>query len=137
MHPNFRSDDIIPRLTALAPIISIRYIANDPSEWEVVYQPEATQEQKDAVAAFIASLDANQPSVPFSLDKGKFIKGLRNSGRLNAIRGIINQLGNDTDASIDWEYSPTIRRDSALIEQMKQRLNLTDAEIDEIFLSGN
>lgn len=136
MHPNFRSDDIVPRLLALAPIISVRYISNTPNEWEVVYTPEATQEQKDAVAAFIASLDPDQPSVPFALDKGKFVKGLRNAGRLNALRGIINQLGNDTDASIDWEYSPTIRRDSPLIEQMKQRLGLSDADIDAIFSAG-
>lgn len=35
-----------------------------------------------------------------------------------------------------WEYSPTIRRDSALVTSMAALLSLSDAQVDDLFRSA-
>ena len=56
-----------------------------------------------------------------------------------AVASAIAAISNDTDrelAQIDWEYSITVKRVSPLVASLGPSLNLTDAQIDALFVAA-
>jgi hypothetical protein len=47
---------------------------------------------------------------------------------------VANMPGSEGEAArIEWEYAQEVRRDSALVASMSAALNLSDAQLDELF----
>ena len=57
------------------------------------------------------------------------------SGLLDDVEEMITQA--DRAVQIEWEYSNTVRRDSALVNAIGNQLGLTEQEIDQLFTEAN
>lgn len=42
-----------------------------------------------------------------------------------------------TAATIEWEYSQTVRRDRSFVATIGQALGLSESQIDDLFIAGN
>jgi len=60
---------------------------------------------------------------------------LHNAGLLSAADAFVQSLGGA--AQIEWEYAQEIRRDHALVAALQAELQLTDEQIDQLFIAAN
>lgn len=60
---------------------------------------------------------------------------LHKMGLLTHVQSVINALPEPqkTEAQIEWDYSQEVKRDFPLVAVMKQGLNLTDEQLDNLF----
>lgn len=73
-----------------------------------------------------------EPYQPTIVDMRQARLALLQAGLLPVINAAIESLGEA--AKIEWEFASVVRRDSPLIEMVKQGQGLTDTQIDELFL---
>ena len=56
-------------------------------------------------------------------------------------QGVLDQVNalieGNAEAQIEWEYATTIERSNMLVTTMQNALNLTDEQVDEMFLSAS
>ena len=92
------------------------------------------QERAEAKAAL-------PPEVPQSVSMAQARKALVLGGvSMASVASAIAAISDDTDrelAQIDWEYSTTVRRLSPLVVSLGPLLNLTDAQIDGLFVAAS
>lgn len=65
--------------------------------------------------------------------KALILGGISIASVNTAIDGIVDATEREL-AQTDWEYSATVRRDSALVTSLGPILDLTDEQIDDLFL---
>jgi len=80
--------------------------------------------------------DFHQP-VPVRITRSQAKKALfrKNSALGSAIDTVINESGNE-EAKIDWENSTHFYRDNPFIQSLAEKIPLTDAEVDQLFIDG-
>jgi|688.fasta_scaffold391428_2 hypothetical protein len=78
-------------------------------------------------------LDKNKLRVPYAITPIQARMGFLNVGLLDKVETLINA---DKVKTIWWEYSLEIHRNNEHILSLTQALNLTDTEMDDIFISG-
>lgn len=82
----------------------------------------------------------NQPTqVPHSVTPRQFRMSLVQKGiELSTVTAIIDSLPEpeQTLARINWEYATSFDRDNEMLNQMAPALNLSPADLDEIFING-
>jgi len=98
---------------------------------------ELTDREIEAINAK-AALPADVPhSVSMSqARKAMVLGGVSMASVATAISGIEDATQREL-AQIDWEYSTTVRRTSPLITSLGPSLNLTDAQIDALFIAAS
>lgn len=134
MNEKFRLGDVHRKIEKVTHVDSIEY--RDDGTWGVLWSEGTTQEQKDQILAILNAVDVNEPTAPRYVKKVKFMKAVRDRGRLNAFQGMINSLGATSDLRFDWDFDDVIDAEGPLIAHMKAQLNLTDEELEEIFLGA-
>lgn len=60
-------------------------------------------------------------------------KALHQLGYLSSIESYMSVYGSEEDR-IDWQYATEIKRNHPLVEQMRTMLNLTNEDIDNLFI---
>jgi hypothetical protein len=60
---------------------------------------------------------------------------LLQAGLLDTVQQIID--AGDAALKIEWEYRTEIRRDASLVIALASQLNLTDEQVDELFLQAS
>lgn len=113
-------------IAAVCPIDGIKY--NGPGNIEIDFRPEATQAQKDAALALVATLDTE---VPVAVTKYQFKVALLRSGQLENVKTAASSLSDE--AKLYWEDNADIKRDSILIDELKVIMGLNDTQINNFF----
>ena len=79
--------------------------------------------------------------VPSVIDMAQARKALVLGGvSMASVDSAIAAISDDTErelTQIDWEYSTSVRRVSPLVESLGPVLELTDANIDELFIAAS
>jgi len=75
---------------------------------------------------------------PRSLTPRQARLALLKAGLLDEVQGAFAQLPEPerTAAQIEWEFALSVERNSPLVSQFGPLLGLTEAQIDELFVSG-
>ena len=60
---------------------------------------------------------------------------LHRMGLLSQVQSVINSLPEPqkTEAQIEWDFAQDVKRDFPLVAVMKQGLNLTEEQLDDLF----
>jgi len=74
------------------------------------------------------------PHVPDSVDMASARIALIRAGLLDAVEAAVQAAG--PEAVAQWEYRGVIRREAALVQQLKVVLNLTEQQLDELFTTA-
>lgn len=91
-------------------------------------QPVITQEEIDAWLS--------KPRVPASVTPYQARIALLGAGLLDQVNTLMADPNTPQAAKIAWEYATTWERSSAFIGQLGPLLNLTDAQIDDLFVAA-
>lgn len=70
--------------------------------------------------------------VPDEISMRQARLALLEAGLLGAVKNAIDTSANEALA-IEWEFASVVRRNSTTVESLISILNLTDAQVDEIF----
>ena len=90
-------------------------------------------EMTDAyLLSVIASFDA--PSIPEAVTMRQARLALHAAGLLDAVTAAITAAG--PTAVIEWDYAQEVHRGYGLVAQMAGALGMTDAQIDQLFLTA-
>ena len=73
------------------------------------------------------------PPVPESVPAHHIRRALSAAGLRAQVEGAIAALPDGHEMRDDWEYAPTIRRDSRGVETLRSALGLTPAQVDDVF----
>ena len=101
---------------------------------------QATQAELDqrAIDDAQALIDAERARIPSVVTMAQARKALILGGvPITAVNAAIAAIPDATQrqlAETDWEYSTTVRRDSALVNSLAPLLDLTDDDVDELFV---
>lgn len=76
------------------------------------------------------------PQVPAFVPMWKAKTALAMAGKLSAANAAVSASGNDV-VMLAWEYAADIHRDSVALQQMAAALNLTESEVDQLFIAAN
>ena len=90
-------------------------------------------------AVLIQEMDNLPVAVPRSITPRQFKMSLFNFGvPLSQVEGIINSFDEPlrTYARVNWESSTSFDRHNEMLNQMAPALNLSHADLDEIFING-
>ncbi|ATG93084.1 hypothetical protein CQB05_02680 [Paracidovorax citrulli] len=73
--------------------------------------------------------------VPEEVTMGQARLALLDIGKLQAVEAVLAGMPEPerTRAKIEWDYRPTVRRDSQLVAQLGAAIGLTRRELDDIF----
>ena len=101
-----------------------------------------TRPTPDHVAQADGTWAIPQPTpeqIPSSVTMRQARLALLGTGMLDAVSaGIESMPGVDGAAArIEWEYAATVERESPLINGLSVAVGLTDAQVDELFLSAS
>ena len=109
----------------------------DPNKLSAWYGPDPEPSQEAIEAAWAEYQSA--VNVPDSIDMRRARLALRAAGHLAAVNAAIEAMEGDAseDARIEWEYATTIKRDHPLVAAMQQALDLTDQQLDDLFLAAS
>lgn len=79
-----------------------------------------------------------QPAVPVVVTMRQARLALLNAGLLPSVSNTIaGLLGTSGDAArIEWEFSPTLKRDHPLVASLSASLGLTSAQLDALFTAA-
>lgn len=90
----------------------------------------------DAEAAAIMA--ARTPSVPASVSMRQARLALLGAGLLSSVDAAIAALPSPAKeaAQIEWDYASEVQRDNALIASLASGLGLTEAQIDDLFITA-
>lgn len=83
--------------------------------------------------------DVPVPAVPASVTMRQARLALLQAGLLSTVNDAIAAMpGADGDAArIEWEYSQEVQRNRALVLALAPVLNLTDAQLDQLFITAS
>jgi hypothetical protein len=98
---------------------------------------DAAIADRDRIAAELADLraqiEAQAAQAALSVPAHHLRRALRDAGLRAQVDALIASLPADHPMREDWEYAPTFRRDAQGIEQVRQALGLTHAQVDDVF----
>jgi hypothetical protein len=98
-----------------------------------------TVERVNGVVTFVHVLeDAPAPVVPVSISMRQARLALLQAGLLSAVEAAINDLTepDKSAARIEWEYATEMRRDHALIAALAAEMQLSEQQIDGLFIAA-
>ena len=98
-----------------------------------------TVDRVNGVVTFVHVLeDLPAPVVPVSISMRQARLALLQAGLLSAVEAAINDLTepDKSAARIEWEYATEMRRDHALIAALAVEMQLSDQQIDELFIAA-
>ena len=75
--------------------------------------------------------------IPTSVTMRQARLALRQAGLLSTIQTYIDNIADVNTreiAKIEWEYSQTVNRDFHLVQSLKSTLNLTESQLDDLFI---
>jgi len=98
---------------------------------EIIFEPSATQAERDAATARLAALTVEELEVPDTVTKYQFKLALYNLGRLDDVKAQAPNLSDE--AKIYWEDNTIINIDSPLIQELQVLMGLTDAQVRVFF----
>lgn len=93
--------------------------------------PEDSLEITDEEAEQIRLGSIAAPAIPSIVSMRQARLALLQAGLLSTVSGAI-AAGGDAD-KIEWEYAADVDRNSPLVQNMKAGLNLSDADLDNLF----
>lgn len=114
------------KLEAVCPIHGIIY--DGPGNVTIDFKDEATQGERDAATALLATLDTE---VPLRVTRAQFKRAVLNAGQLANVKAQYANLSDE--AKIYWEDAKWIEEDSALITELKALLGFTDTQVETFF----
>ena len=80
--------------------------------------------------------DKLKPQVPQQVTPRQARLALLQIGKLDAVSAALAAIPDPaqrTAAQIEWEYATVIERNSPLVQSLAAGLNLTDAQLDDLF----
>lgn len=98
-----------------------------------------TVERVNGVVTFVHVLeDAPAPEVPQSISMRQARLALLQAGLLSGVETAINDLTepDKSAARIEWEYATEMRRDHALIAALAAEMQLSEQQIDDLFIAA-
>lgn len=87
---------------------------------------------ESAIAAVVAGAPLPSP-VPDSVPAHHIRRALSAAGLRANVESAIAALPEGHEMRDDWEYAPTIRRDSIGVEMLRAGLGLTHKQVDDVF----
>jgi hypothetical protein len=84
----------------------------------------------------ILPYEAPPSEVPGSVTPWQAREALRLAGILGLVNSYIDALGSDHAAYIAWHYAERIRRNSPLVESLAPAFNLTEGQLDNLFITA-
>lgn len=128
----------------LGPTFAIEISAADlsgiPFWWDadfnVNFNDDVTQEQRDAVLAVIDAHDPTRRVVPSSVTRYQARVALANSGLLEQVNAYFDALPDSDTGKMAWLEAPTVERHSPALIAAAHALGLTDEQIDQLFITG-
>jgi hypothetical protein len=98
--------------------------------------PQATYggQVYDATANTLSPAPPPAPTVPQVVSPKQARIALLNAGLLDQVQAAVDAAGGAT--KIAWEYATEISRTDPLIETLAQSLQLTDAQVDQLFTAA-
>lgn len=105
-----------------------------PNAWQwdeanqtwIEHDPVAIQAARDELIP--------KPVVPTQVSMRQARIALLRAGLLDTVTAYLSQ---DQEAAITWEFATEVRRNDPLIEQVKQMANMTDEQIDNLFIEAS
>jgi hypothetical protein len=79
------------------------------------------------------------PQAPVQVQMRQARLALLDAGLLDNVDAAITGIADPTSrkaAHIEWEFSPTVKRDSALVAQLAPALGLSDTQLDALFTAA-
>lgn len=89
----------------------------------------------EEIVAFESSRGPGEESVPPAVSMRQARLALHAANLLASVETAIEQA--DMTARIEWEYATELRRDHPLVAQLGQTLELSEAEIDDLFTTAS
>lgn len=108
----------------------------DKTTWRVDFQTDATQAQKNAAQTIINNWDASAPAPPMTAPMWAVRTVLQNNGLFNQAQTLIDASTDNALKNV-WEYGNFADRNSKAIASLGTTLNLTDAQVDKMFIDAN
>ena len=131
----FMSDAVqVPDFNFTEPLDCYEYVNNQiqlKADWEAI---------KEGIEAEAAGQVQNEQGVyvPQSLTARQARLALHNIGKLADVPAAIAALPEPqkTNAEIEWEYATHIERSNPFVDVLADALQLTDEQIDQLFVEG-
>lgn len=78
------------------------------------------------------------PSIPTSVSMRQARLALLGAGLLSSVDAAIAAMSSPAKeaAQIEWDYASEVQRDNALISSLATGLGLTEAQIDDLFITA-
>lgn len=135
MNPSDIALALTEAIQKICPIdgVSLGDIA-DKQTWNIAFRPDATNEQKAAAQAVVDSFDPNAPVVPSEVSPRQARLALLGAGILDQVDAAIAQQ--PKAVQVAWDYSVSVRRDNPLIAQIAAGLGMTEAQVDQLFITA-
>lgn len=108
-----------------------RTIPDPKDPTKCVHVPLTPDEEAAQIAQWEAARAAKAARVPAEVTPAQMRLELAERGMLDAVEATVDQLGRA--ARIKWDYGITIPRGDPLITAAATALNLTDAQVDDLF----
>lgn len=89
-------------------------------------------------AALLAELTAPVPVVPQSVTMRQARLALLGAGLLGNVNAAVAAMPGAAgdEARIEWEFSSEVQRHKPLVQALAPALNLTDAQLDQLFIAA-
>lgn len=120
--------------------ISAANLSGVPFWWDadfnVHFNDDVSQEQRDAVLAVIDAHDPTKRVVPASVTRYQARVALANSGLLDQVNAYFDALADSDTGKMAWLEAPTVERNSPALIAAAHALGLTDEQIDQLFIAG-
>ena len=102
----------------------------------VVEGPPVQRDGKWYTSYALQDAPAVEPYVPYSISMGQARLALFDMGKLAEVDALINSLpeAEKQRAKIEWEFRPTVERNSPLVKQIGAALGL---DLDALFITAN
>ncbi len=100
--------------------------AEDIPQW-AADMTQLTEEQRQAEIS-----EPSEPPIPKSVTMRQARLALLAAGKLEAVNAAIRSVGGA--AQVEWEYATEVRRDWPLVAEIGAGLEMTDADLDQLFV---
>lgn len=123
------------KISAVCPIHGVSIgDATDKETWRIDYKSEATEEQRAAASAVLATFSFDDLVIPESVTPLQARRALRAAGVLDAVLAAVAVADDDTKDA--WEYTTVMHRDNPVLLSVAAQLNLTSEQIDALFIAA-
>lgn len=121
---------------AICPIVGVAI--GDPDNrvtWRIDFDPAASDSQQAAALAKLQSIDMNATHVPQSVTNYQARAALIGANLFDQVDAVVT-ASTDKLVKAAWDYSTTISRTSPFITLLQGTVNLSDAQVDALFVAA-